>query len=149
MRVLVSTLVGVALERLRVRLRPRANLVLVDTHFAVFDPGIELRQCLTVAILTDTRVDAVVPVMYPADEVVAVDVTVGHQGAAMCTTPVQDGHLVIVANDYKIDIRNQRMHRFAVFDVIPVCNGEFIHSYLNLLTAISMTMNAPANNVMT
>ncbi len=87
--VLVNALVRVALIRLRVLLRPGANLIFINEHLAILEPARELVQRLRVVVFADARIQPIVPVVHAADQVVAVDEAVGHQGAAMRAPPVQ------------------------------------------------------------
>ncbi len=126
--ILVDTLVGIALVRLRMGFGPGFYLILIDQHITVFDPRVELRQRFRVLVLTDTRVEAVVPTMHATDQVIAFDETVRHQRATMRTTAVHDRHFVIESNYDEIDISDKRMLWRAVFKFFPVSNRDFVHA---------------------
>jgi hypothetical protein len=125
--VLVGTLVGLAIERLRVLTLPLRDLVLVDPDATVLDPGREAMQLLVVAVLADSGLVAVVPVVNAAVEVRALDAPVGEQSAAMVAAPVQDRDLVIVTHHDEVDVRHESVRGLAIRELIPVENLELVH----------------------
>jgi hypothetical protein len=77
-RILVGSLVAVALVGLRVGLGPGTDFVFVDTNLAIFEPGIKFWQRLTMVVFTDAGIHAVIPLMDPTNQVITRDITVGH-----------------------------------------------------------------------
>jgi phage terminase large subunit-like protein len=84
-------------------------------------------ESFAVVVFADAGVETVVPAVHAADQVVAFDMTVRHQRAAVCTTTVQHGDLVIVTNDNEVNIGNKRVRRCAIFKIIPIAYGYFFH----------------------
>ena len=78
-----------------------------------------------------------------------VDVAVGHQRAAVCTTPVHDRHRIIETNDNEVNISYECMCRRTILEFIPFSNCNFVHSYRNLLTANAATTSEPVSKMMT
>lgn len=103
----VGSLIGVALERLRVVALPGRDLLLVNPHSTVFDPRAELVQPLLVVVRADPRLHPVVPLVDAADEVVALDMAVGQQGSSMVAATVEDRNTVLETHDDEIDISDQ------------------------------------------
>ena len=118
----IGTQVAVAVEGLRVGQRPGADLVGVDPHLAVVDPGRELGQHLGVVVSRDAAVEAVVPVVQAADEVVALHMTVGQQRAAMQAAAVEHRHRSVVSDDHQIDPADHCMGRLPVSQFIQTGN---------------------------
>ena len=114
--VLVEAEVVVAPVGLGVALGPAADLGLVDVDGVVagVDPGREAGEGLGVVVLADPGVVAVVPAVDAADEVGAVDVAVGQQGAAVEAAAEEDGDLVVVADDDQVDAGDQGVGGLAV-----------------------------------
>jgi hypothetical protein len=110
-----------------VLLRPDRDFFFVDHDLAIFNPGSELGQGLTVIVFADTGVETVVPTVHAADQVVAFDMTVRHQCAAVRTTTVQHGDRVIVTNDNEVNIGDKRVSRCAIFKIIPIAYGYVFH----------------------
>ena len=74
-------------------------------------------------------VEALEKVFSLKPDIVTLDVTVCHERAAMCTATVKNAHLVIVAHDNEIDVREQRITRRPVVQVIPFAYGDFLHLF--------------------
>ena len=104
MRVGVEAEILVPLEGLRVVLPPSADLVRVDQNLAVLSPRGELGQDFFVIVFADAGIEAVVPVVDAADQVLAVDMAVGHERAPVQAAAVEDRHVVVVAHDAEIDV---------------------------------------------
>ena len=107
--------IGIAVERLRVFQRPFGNLVFIDKNIIAVNPGRKLRQSLIVGIGRHAAIQPIVPIVHPANQVVATHETIGHQRTAMQTTPVKDRHRIIHPDNNKIDLAGYRIGRFAVF----------------------------------
>ncbi len=108
-------------------LLPGGDLVGVDQHLAGLGPGRKFRQHFVVVVFGDACVDAVVPVVQPADEVVAVDAAVGEQRAAVQAAAVQHGDIVAVADHDQVDIADQRIGGRAVLELGPARDGDLVH----------------------
>jgi hypothetical protein len=65
--------------------------------------------------------------MHAANQVIAVDETVGHQGAAMRTAAVQNGDTVIETHDDQVHVSDQRVRRRTVLQFIPIRNAGLFH----------------------
>ncbi len=77
----------------------------------------------------------VAPTVHAADQALAVDVAIGEENAAMQTAPVEDRHLGVGSQDYKIDTGHQRVRGFAILEVGPRRNlgyslGRFTQAVL-------------------
>ena len=59
------------------------NLVEVDKHFVTIDPGGEEMQRFVVVVGRHPRIEAVVPAVYAADEILAGHVPIGELHAAV------------------------------------------------------------------
>ena len=92
--VLIEAEIFVALVGLRVGRLPGADLFLVDPHPAVFHPSFELVQRFVVVVLADAGVDAVVPAVDTADQVVTVDTAVRHQRTTVQAAAIEHGDRV-------------------------------------------------------
>jgi hypothetical protein len=110
----VEAEIGVAPIGLRVTLLPGRDFVGVDHHLAAVNPRREFRQHFLVVVLADAAVEPVVPVVQPADQVVAVDAAVGEQRAAVQATSVEHRHVVAVADHNEVDAADQGISRDAV-----------------------------------
>ena len=102
-RVLVAALVQVGVERLGVAHEEVGHLGGVDEQAVAVDPAGELLQRLRVVVGADPGVDAVVPAVEPAEDVVSVDVAVGQQGATVEASSVEHGVLLPPADDDQVD----------------------------------------------
>ena len=60
----------VAFIRLRVSVSPGFYFIRIDQHIAVFDPGLELGQLLRIFIFRDAAIEAVIPIMDAANQIV-------------------------------------------------------------------------------
>ena len=93
----------------------------------VLNPRVEFRQRFAVVVLADAGVEAVVPAVKAADQVVPLDRSVGHQGAAVQAAAVEHGNLVVVADHDEIDSGHQCVGGFSVFQIVDFANGNFVH----------------------
>jgi hypothetical protein len=114
--VLVRTLVGVSVERLRVLALPRGDLVGIDPHGAILHPGGELVQPLGVVVLADAGAELEVPLVHAADQVLALNGAVGQQRSPVQATAVQHRDLVIVTDDDEVHVPHQGEGRCAVLE---------------------------------
>ena len=111
----------VALVGLRMRLGKGVNLGAIDEHGVLIriQPGRELVERLVVVVLADAGIQAVVPLMDAADEVLAVDVAVGQEGTAVQAPSVQHRDLVPVADDDEIHLADEGVRGLAVLQLAP------------------------------
>ena len=58
--------------------------------------------------------------MNAAKEIIAVDVSVAHQRPAVKTTAEQNRYLVVVSNDYQVDLTGQRVSGLAILKLTPI-----------------------------
>ena len=65
--------------------------------------------------------------MHAADQVVSFNETVRHQRPAVQAAAVEDRDLVIEAHDNEIDFADQGILRRAVFEVLQLCDSNFVH----------------------
>ncbi len=119
----VKAEIAVALERLRMFGFPRGHLVGIDEDLPVFDPASEFLQNFMVVVFTDAGIEAVIPMMQPAHQIVAIDIAVREQRAAMQAAAIEHGDLFAIAYDDEIDAADQRVGRFSVFKLIPDGDG--------------------------
>ncbi len=126
-RVLIRPEVRLSVVRLGVLLRPGGDLVGIDVHAPVVDPRRESVEALLVRVRTHTGAEAVVPTVQTAHEVVAVDVAIGHQRAAMQASAVHHRDVVVEGHDHQVDIGDQRAGGRAILEVVPVRNWEGLH----------------------
>ena len=87
-RILKCPLITVALVRLRMTSRPRGNFIFIDADLAIFDPAVELGQRFGIVVFANTGIHPVVPAMHSANDVVTINMSVGHQGAPVGTASV-------------------------------------------------------------
>ena len=106
---------------------PRSDLVFVDENLAVIQPGIEFRQCLVVVVLADTAIQSVIPSMHAADQVGAVDMTIGHECAAVRASAVKHTDGFVEAHHDQVNIGDNCVCRNAVFQLIPILDGQLVH----------------------
>ena len=123
-RVAVVALVHVGVERLRVAHHEAQHLVAIDEQVVAVERAGELLQHLGVVVGADPRVDAVVPAVQPADQVVALDAAVAQQRAAVQASPVQHRVFVAPPDDHQIDAFDGRPHRRPFRDLAP---GRHLH----------------------
>ena len=123
----VEAEIFVAVEGLWVVLPPRSDLVRIDQDLAVLDPRRELGQDLCVIVFADARIEAVIPIVHAADQVLAVDMAVGHERAPVQTAAVEDRHVVVVAHDAEIDLAGQRISRLAVLQFVKRLDRDLVH----------------------
>ena len=126
-RVLKCPLIGVAVIGLRVRALPGEDFFFIHPHLVLLHPGVELGQDFAVVVFADPGVVAVIPAVHTADQVVAGDVAVGHQRAAVGAAPVQYRNPVVVADDHQVNVGNQRVGWFAILKRVPVSDLQFFH----------------------
>ena len=129
-RVGVETEILVPPEGLRVFLLPRADLVRIDQNLAFLDPRGELGEDFFVVIFADAGIEAVIPVVHAADQVLAVDVAVRHEGAPVQAAAVEDRHVLVVAHDAEIDVADQGIGRLAVFQFVERLDRDLVHGSL-------------------
>ena len=130
MRIDVETLVHVGRVRLRVLQLPPDDVVAVDEQAVALDHRRELREHLAVVVRADARLDAVVPAVQTADEIVAPDLAVGEQRAAVQAATVEHRVLVAPPDDDEIDALGARGGRLPVGNVRPRCDPYEIHRTL-------------------
>jgi hypothetical protein len=123
----VEPLVHVGRVRLRVHHLPVQDLVAIDVESVAMHLGGELLELLGVAVGADARLDAVVPAVQAADEVVAADLTVGEQRASVQAAPVQHSMLVAASDDDEVDPFARRGGWYAVGNFRPGCDLHPIH----------------------
>ena len=133
----IETEIVVAPVGLRVVVLPGRDLILVDHDLAVLDPALELLQHLGIGVLADAAVEPVVPAVEPADQIVAVDMAVRHQGAAMQAAAIEHGDPVIVADDHKVDIGGERVGRGAVLEIAQGGDGDFVHFASSSISSVT------------
>ena len=144
-RVGVEAEIVVPLEGLRVVLLPGADLVGIDQDLAVLHPRGELGQHLRVIVLADAGIESVVPVVHAADQVLAVDMAVGHERAPVQAAAIEDGDLVVVAHDAEVDVADQRVGRLAVRQLVERLDGNFVHRLVPSATArLAPRLNRPS-----
>ena len=110
----IQAKIGVAIKRLRVLLRPGLDFIFIDQHLLTFKPGLKLGQLFVVAVFRNPGVEPVVPVVHAADQVVPVDMAIGHQRAPVQTSSIEYRHLIVEPNDDQIDLANQCIRRLAI-----------------------------------
>ena len=128
MGVLIIPQIGVAIERLGVFIMPGRDLVLIDADMAALDPGLELMEGFGIVVLGHAGVVAIIPVVYAADQIIAVDMAVRHQGAAVQATAIKHGHFIIIAHDHQVDIGDARVGRVAVVKLGPLDQLACLHA---------------------
>ncbi len=144
--VLVEALIGAPVVRLGVLHRPGGDLVGVDPQPVVLDPGHETVQRLVVVVFGDAGAVAVVPVVDSADEVVAVDATVGEQRAAVEAAPVEHRCRIHVgpADDDEVDVADQRVRRRHRLQLAPGRDPHALHRTASLSSArVRRMLRAP------
>jgi hypothetical protein len=125
--ILVQPQVLVAPVGLGVHAGPLGDGVGVHQDLVALDPGCEAVQRLGVGVLADAGVQAVVPAVDPADQVGAVDVTVGHERAAMQAAPEQDRAAVVPAHDHQIDLADEGSLGLTIDELGPDGDGDLVH----------------------
>lgn len=65
--------------------------------------------------------------MHAADQIVAIDVAIGHQGAAVRAAPIQHADGVVKAGNDQVNVRDQRIRRRSIFKLFPVFLSQFMH----------------------
>ena len=113
----------VALIGLGVLFLPSRNLVGIHEYGIVLDPRREFLEDLRVAVFTDSGVQTVVPVMDPADQVVASHGTVGQERPPVEAATVQHGDLFVVADHDEVDPTYEGVSGLAVLQITP--SGDF------------------------
>ena len=114
-RVLVEAQIGVAVIGLGIGARPVGDLVGIDEHVLALGPGLEFVQRLFVIVLRHAGIDAVVPIVHPADQIVIlVHMAVGHQRAAVQAAAIEHRHLIVETHHHKVDALDQRIGRCPV-----------------------------------
>jgi len=117
-RVLIETEISIAIVRLRIVLAPRSDLIGIDTNLVFFDPGPELPQFFRILIFRDPGIQPVVPVMHAADQIIiVVDMSIGHQRAAVKAAAIEHRNLLIELHHDEIDLGNQRISRLSIFEL--------------------------------
>src|SRR5680860_286059 len=102
---LVRTLIGITVVRLRIRSHPLGNLVGIDVDRTVVDPCGESFEALCAVVLGHTGPVPVVPIVETTDEVVTFDTTVGQQRSTVQASSVEDGDVGtgLPPNDHEVD----------------------------------------------
>jgi hypothetical protein len=124
-RVAVVALVHVGIERLRVAHHEAQHFGAVDEQVVAVEGARELLEHLGVVVGAHAGVDAVVPTVQAADEVVAHDVAVAEQRPAVEAAAVEHRVLVTSADDHQVDALDRRTHRGALGHLTPV--GDLHH----------------------
>ena len=119
--------IGLAVEGLRVLLPPGLDLVGIDQNRVAFDPGGELREHLLVGIFRHARVEPVVPVVKPADQVPPPHEPVRHERAPVQAATIENRDLIVEAHDDKVDLADKRIGRLAIGQFGQTCHGCFVH----------------------
>ena len=110
--ILVQTLVGVTIVWLRMLVRPGFQFVFVDEHFAALDPGRESWQGFPVVVLADARIEAVVPTVHTANQVIAVDMAIRHECATVGAAAVEHTDRFVVAYDPQTKLEDILCNKF-------------------------------------
>jgi hypothetical protein len=105
-RILIDTLVGVTLKRLRMLKRPARDLIFINENLTILDPGVEFWQRLIIVVFADSCVDAIVPSMHTTNQISAIDSAIGHQCAPMRTASVQYANVIVISEHNQINVRN-------------------------------------------
>lgn len=121
MHVLIQAEIFVASVGLRVCLRERRDLGLVNPHRVRFfvDHGGKAVQCLVIVVFADTRVVLIVPPVHTADEVLPIDMAVREQRTPVMTTPIQHGDSVVEADHHEVYVRHQCVCGLSVSELTP------------------------------
>ena len=117
--VLIGTLVRITVPRLRMLDSPRGDLVGVDKQRIVLDPRGELVQPLCFVVSRHTRRIPIIPAVHAADDVIADDGPIRHQGAPVLAAAVQDGMIVTVPHNDQIHPLHQRCSRNPITEFTP------------------------------
>lgn len=131
MRLFSGAMTGVSIEPqirfaeigLRVLMRPGVDFILINQNIIALDPSLEFGQLFRVVVRGHAAVEAVIPIMHTANEVLATHKAVRHQSAPVQTATIEHRHVVIDAHDDKIDLAHQRIGRVAVFEVTEFGNA--------------------------
>jgi hypothetical protein len=94
----------VALVRLRIISSKGVHLFLVDAHGISVNPGLELVEGFGVVVFADACVQAVVPTMNAADEVLTFDVAIRHECSSVQTPAVEHRNGVSKPNDDEVHV---------------------------------------------
>ena len=90
------------LEGRRMFLFKSKDLRAVDIDILAFDEVLEFVQNLVIVVLADPRVDAVVPVMETANEIVPIDEAIRQQGTPVMAATVHDGYVIPLLDKHKV-----------------------------------------------
>jgi len=71
----------------------------LDENVIALNERGEFVKCFGIVVFADSRIDALVPIVNAAEQVVTFDPAITHQGSAMQTSPIQYGNIVVVTND--------------------------------------------------
>src|SRR5205823_14682588 len=85
-------------------------------------------QHLGVVVFADAGVDAIIPIVQAADEVVPLHKAVGEQAAAVQAASEQHRHLVAIADHDQVDISDQRIGGRAIGESRPTGHDYLVHS---------------------
>jgi len=125
--VLIHPLIYRRVVRLWIVDFPRSDLVGIYPDHAVLDPGRELVEDLRRVIGRNAGVEPVVPVVHSTYEVVATNRPIREERASMKAAAVEDGHIVVVADDDQVDIADQRGERLTIAQVVPFRDLDHLH----------------------
>jgi len=119
--ILIETQVFLSLIGLRVLLEPAHYLFLIHQHripFAV-DPSSKLVEGLGVVVFAHSRVQAVIPSMHTTNQVMAVHVPIGHEGATVEAPPIENRNLLVMADHHQVHLRHQGINGFPIPELTP------------------------------
>jgi|GEM_PF-3751742 len=106
--------IGLPVERLGMILVPRRNLIGIDDHVSVLDPMRELVESFRVVVFRDAGIDAEIPPVHTADQVVAREMTVSHEGTPVLAAPVEHRDFILsVTGHDEIDILDESGDRLS------------------------------------
>ena len=128
-RILILTLIRVAVIRLGVTLRPCCNLALIHPDSIIFYDGSELVQDFALAVARHAGVVSVIPCVHTTDKIVADDFAIGHESAAMHTSAIEHAVTLTVwpTDDDKVNSGHSCMDESAGIDLGPGRNSYPVH----------------------
>ena len=123
----VETEIFVAPVGLRMGLRPIGDFVRVDPDLPVLDGGREFPERLFVVVFADAGVEAIVPVVDAADQIVAIDMAIGQQGATVQAAAVEYRDGLVMPDDDEIDLADQRIGGLPVLELGQGFDRKLLH----------------------
>jgi hypothetical protein len=127
MVILIGTLVALPIEALRIATLPGSDLVGVYPYPILFGPGFELLQTFLGVVGADSGASLIVPGVNPADQVIAPNKPVRHEGTPMQAAPVEHRDLVIDPHHDEIDPAHHGMGRSTILELAPNRDLDFLH----------------------